>query len=70
MPFQASLSTLDSCSPEVFFAGFPSAEGRPTPSDGGMKPGGGALMADGAMRECRMCARDDRMATCIDCQRT
>ena len=25
-------------------------------------------MADGAMRECLICARDDRIATCIDWQ--
>lgn len=39
-----------------------------TPSDGGTNPGGGALIAEGAMRDCRMCASDERIATCIDCQ--
>ena len=27
-----------------------------------MNPGGGALIAEGAMRDCLMCARDERMA--------
>lgn len=32
-----------------------------------MKLGGGALIAEGAMRDWRICASDDRMAMCIDC---
>jgi len=38
---------------------------RPTPRDGGMKLGAGALMADGAIREWRMWANDDRSAAWI-----
>jgi len=38
---------------------------RPTPRDGGMKLGAGALMADGAIREWRMWASDDRSAAWI-----
>lgn len=66
IPAQASRSTRSSCNPrppsstDAFVA-----VGRPTPRDGGTKPGGGALMAEGAMRDCRMCASDDLMAMCI-----
>ncbi len=68
MPFHASRSTRSSCSPRSPLAApSASAEGRPTPSGGGMKFGGGALIADGAMRDWRICARDDRMAMCIAC---
>jgi hypothetical protein len=61
IPFHASRSTLSSCSPRFFWSELPS-EGRPTPSEGGTKPGGGALIAEGAILECRMCANDDRIA--------
>lgn len=57
MPFQASRSIRSSCRPRDSLEvacepeGF---EGRPTPSEGGMKPGGGALIAEGAIRDCRI----------------
>lgn len=51
IPFHASLSTLSSCRPR-FTREFPSISGgSPTPREGGIKLGGGALIADGAMRE-------------------
>lgn len=50
-PFHASLSTRSSCSPRLT-RGVPSVSGgRLTPREGGTKLGGGALIADGAMRE-------------------
>ena len=66
-PAQASRSMRSSCSPRLPRAApagsvSEAAEGRPTPSAGGTKPGGGALMAAGAMRDCRMCASDERIA--------
>jgi len=67
MPFQASRSTLSSCKPLFLRMVLLLSAGRPTPRDGGMKPGGGALIADGAIRECLICANEDLMATWIDC---
>ena len=66
MPFHASRSMRSSCSPRFPLAA-PSAspEGNPTPREGGMNPGGGAFIADGAIRDCLMCARDERMAMWI-----
>ncbi len=32
-----------------------------------MNPGGGALIAEGAMRDCLMCARDERIAIWMPC---
>lgn len=51
MFFHESRSTLSSWSPLFLRVVLPS-EGRPTPREGGTKPGGGALMAEGAIREC------------------
>ncbi|KIP11705.1 hypothetical protein PHLGIDRAFT_437851 [Phlebiopsis gigantea 11061_1 CR5-6] len=65
MPDHASRSTRSSCSPRPPSSTEASvAVGRPTPRDGGTKPGAGALIADGAIRDWRMCARDDLMAMC------
>ncbi len=64
-PFHAYVSILSSWSPRGFLDDS-STEGKPTPSDGGTNPGGGALIADGAMRECLMWARDERSATWMD----
>lgn len=66
IPTHASRPTLSSCSPRLS-SPVPASVGMVTPSEGGTNPGGGALMAEGAMRDCRTCASDDRMATCIDC---
>ena len=49
IPFQASRSTLSSWSPRLV-CDEPS-DGSPTPREGGTNPRGGALMAEGAMRE-------------------
>ena len=74
MPLHASRSTRSSCNPRppvsVSAASVSVVElfGKPTPREGGMNPGGGAFMAEGAMREWRMCARDERMAIWIDCE--
>lgn len=62
MPFHASRSILSSCKPRFFLKGS-SVDGRPTPREGGIKPGGGALMVEGAIRECRIWARDDRIVS-------
>lgn len=62
IPCHASRSILSSCKPRFFREELPSA-GSPTPSDGGMKPEGGALIADGAIRECLICASEDLIAT-------
>lgn len=68
MPFQASLSTLSSCKPRAslcFVAGSSvslDGVGIGIPNEGGTKPGGGALMAEGAIRECRIWASEDRIA--------
>ena len=66
IPFHASLSTRSSCRPRLFCALSLSVDGRPTPREGGTKPRGGAFIADGAIRDCRMCANDERMVSCID----
>lgn len=72
MATHASRPTLSSCNPGLTSpapvtapAPVPSV-GMVTPSDGGTNPGGGELIAEGAMRDCRMWASDERMATCID----
>lgn len=49
MPTHASRSVRSSCRPLV-----PVALGRPTPSEGGTNPRGGAVIADGAIRDWRM----------------
>jgi len=41
--------------------------GMLTPSEGGTKLGRGALIADGAMRDWRICASDERIAPCMAC---
>jgi len=64
-PFQASLSTLSSWRPRLMRKVLFVSDERPTPRDGGMKLGAGALMADGAIREWRMWASDDRSAAWI-----
>jgi len=61
MPFHASRSTLSSCSPRFFREELPS-EGNPTPREGGINLAGGALIADGAIRECLIWAKDDLIA--------
>lgn len=68
MPFHASRSMRSSCNPRFSLAISSSApEGSPTPREGGMNPGGGALIAEGAMRDCLICARDERMAIWMPC---
>lgn len=57
-----SRSTLSSWSPLFLRVVLPS-DGSPTPREGGTNPGEGALMADGAMRECLTCASEERIAT-------
>ena len=66
MPPHASRPTLSSCKPRLTSPVPVPPAGIVTPSDGGTNPGGGALIAEGAMRDWRMCASDERMATCID----
>ena len=68
MPTHASRPILSSCNPGLASPVPVPSAGMVTPSDGGTNPGGGALIAEGAMRDCRMCASDERMATCIDCK--
>ena len=68
MPTHASRLILSSCNPGLASPVPVPSVGMVTPSDGGTNPGGGALIAEGAMRDCRMCASDERMATCIDCK--
>lgn len=65
MPTHASRPIRSSCSPRLSPV-FVLSVGMVTPNDGGTNPGGGALIAEGAMRDCRMCASDERIATCID----
>ena len=66
-PTHASRSTRSSCRPRLPRAA-PSGsisdepDGRPTPSAGGTNPGGGALIAEGATRAWRMCAREERIS--------
>ncbi|KAF9817766.1 hypothetical protein IEO21_03225 [Rhodonia placenta] len=48
---QASRSTRSSCSPLPSLLYSPFADGIPTPRDGGTNPGGGALIAEGAIRD-------------------
>ena len=76
MPFHASRSIRSSCSPRFCFcwselvpASALAAAGIPTPSDGGTKLGAGALIADGAMREYVIWARELRMALWMDCKK-
>ena len=68
MPTHASRPTLSSCNPRLTspVSALVVSVGMVTPSDGGTNPGGGALIAEGAMRDCRMCASDERMATWTD----
>lgn len=68
MPTHASRPILSSCNPRLPSPVPVPSVGMVTPSDGGTNPEGGALIAEGAMRDCRICASDERMATCIDCQ--
>ena len=80
IPIHASRSILSSCKPlgaldaeadagtEVDAEAEVDAdasEGTPTPKVAGTKPTGGALIAEGAMREWRICASDDRIASDI-----
>lgn len=67
IPFHASRSIRSSCRPRFPLSVGPvGLEGRPTPRGGGTKLGGGALIAEGAIRDCRICARDERIAIWID----
>lgn len=68
MPTHAPWLILSSCNPGLASPVPVPSVGMVTPSDVGTNPGGGALIAEGAMRDCRMCASDERMATCIDCK--
>lgn len=65
-PFHASRSTRSSCSPRFLELTPSVAARRPAPRVGGTKPGGGASIAEGAIRDCRMCANEERMVSCID----
>lgn len=63
IPFHASLSILSSCKPLLFLESTPSEDGRPTPREGGTEPGGGAFIAEGAIRDWRIWAKEDLMVS-------